>query len=140
VEDARSAVVRRAVRDIDQDLGRLIEAFGPGATVVLVSDHGWDLEGNEHVFGPDGVLVVSPSDTQGFGGRADIYELAPTVLDLLGLPAESAMVARTVFDRPVRQRAARVIQTQRLRRAARPSADRLDLLKSVGYIARCLPS
>lgn len=136
VEEARSAAVRRAVRIIDRDLGRLIETFGAGATVVLVSDHGWELDGNEHVFGPDGVLVVSPSAEHGFGGRADIYEVAPTVLDLLGLPAESAMVARTVFDRPVRQRTGRVIQTQRLRQAARPSADRLDLLKSVGYIAR----
>lgn len=136
IEEDRLAVVRRAFRQVDADLGRLIQSFGPGTTVVLLSDHGWELGEGEHVFGPDGVLVVSPASEPGLGGRADIYEVAPSILQLLGLPAEAAMVGRSVFDRAVPRRNERVIEINRLRRASLPSADRLDLLKSVGYIAK----
>lgn len=136
IEEDRLAVVRGAFRQMDEDLGRLIRAFGPDTTVVLLSDHGWELGAGEHVFGPDGVLVVSPATAPGFGGRADIYEVAPSILELLGLPAEAAMLGRNVFDREVARRNQRVIKTNLLRRAARPSADRLSLLRSVGYIAK----
>ena len=120
IGDDRAWRVREAFARLDADIGRLMTAFGPDSTLMLVSDHGWETGGDEHVFGPDGVMAVSPSPKPGFGGRVDVYHVAPTILGALGVPGGvGTPVART-----------------QLRKAAQPSVDRLQLLKSVGYIAR----
>lgn len=128
--------IRSALRLIDRDLARVIAAFGSPATIVLVSDHGWQLDGVEHVFGPDGVLVITPGDEPGVAQRSNVYHVAPTILALLGLPAEAGMTPVTAAGLTMPTRAPRRLSQTQLRKAAQPSTDRLNLLKSLGYLAR----
>ncbi len=90
----------------DAMLGRLVELAGPDASVLLVSDHGFE-SGVRRPRGPvnparwhraQGVLVIN-----GPGIRADarvegatLLDLAPTVLALLGLPAGEDMEGRVL--------------------------------------------
>ena len=80
----------------DLMLGRLVDLAGPGAHVMIISDHGFE-SGERRPRGPvepakwhrpQGVLVL-----QGPGIRRDeriegatLLDVAPTVLTLLGLP------------------------------------------------------
>jgi hypothetical protein len=131
------APIAAVYRQVDADIERLISAFGPGATIVLASDHGWEPSEFTHVFGPDGVLVIGPSASPAFRGRTDIYRIAPTILHALGLAAEPGMVALDVDGHPLAQRPEHGDYARRvLRPAAKPSAERLELLRAIGYIAR----
>ena len=84
----------------DQQLGRLLAKRGENTTVVVVSDHGFrtgaerlkeqefkiELADASHL--PDGIIMVSgpgvKSGTKLTG--ADVYDVAPTILQVLGLP------------------------------------------------------
>ncbi|HET6463231.1 MAG TPA: tetratricopeptide repeat protein, partial [Candidatus Krumholzibacteria bacterium] len=84
----------------DQQLGRLLEKRGKNTTVVVVSDHGFrtgaerlkeqefkiELADASHL--PDGIIMVSGPGVKS-GARltgADVYDVAPTILQVLGLP------------------------------------------------------
>ena len=88
-----------AVTAVDRCLGRLADAVEEaGGALLITADHG----NAERMRGPDGttphtahtdgpvpaVLVGAPGVALGDGGLPDI---APTVLDLMGLPAPAAM-------------------------------------------------
>ncbi|MEW6322784.1 MAG: alkaline phosphatase family protein [Acidobacteriota bacterium] len=75
---------------LDAALATLVSAFGEG-TVVLVSDHGWSFSDYEHFLSPYGVLVIAHTGAAGYGGVADVLSVAPTVLSLLGVPADARM-------------------------------------------------
>ncbi len=132
LDQVHVSAIADAYRRVDRDIERLITAFGTPATVVLVSDHGWELGEAAHVFGPDGVWVVSPADRPGFAGCTDIYRVAPTLLSALGLPAESDMTPLTADGQPLRRASPRLVTRTQLLDAAGPSADRLELLRAVG--------
>ncbi len=84
----------------DRQLGRLLEKRGENTTIVVVSDHGFragserlqeqefkiELADASHL--PDGIIVVSgPGVKRGTQlSGADVYDIAPTILQVLGLP------------------------------------------------------
>ncbi len=93
-----------AVATVDRCLGRLADAVEEaGGALLITADHG----NAERMRGADGatphtahtdgpvpaVLVGAPGLALGDGGLTDI---APTVLDLMGLPAPAAMTGRSL--------------------------------------------
>ncbi len=104
--------VRDAVIAADRWLGRILEEAGPDANILVVSDHGMGPELTEdtqlnrtthqsggHQHGPPGFFAAA-----GPGFRHDarprqwghLLDVAPTVLGLLGLPADRAMPGRAM--------------------------------------------
>ncbi len=132
---ARSAVAA-AYAQVDAELRTLIDAFGEPATIVVVSDHGWDYSDYEHFLGPEGVMVVSGTGATGYGGVADVLSVAPTVLSLLGLPASSGMrpgLADIAPDRGVVPRADSSLPRNFVLEDI-VDQDRRDVLRSLGYL------
>jgi hypothetical protein len=91
----------RLVAEVDDD---------PRTVLIVVSDHGWAREpdgGYNHNFAPDGILIVYGADVCGGEGcrpllAPTILDVAPTVLERLGLPIseEIAGVPLSVFRAP----------------------------------------
>jgi len=83
------------IRYLDDQLARLLEAVGPGATVVVFSDHGeefWEHGGVEHGHGFFEELLRVPllvRDARLPPGRhrvpVSLLDVAPTLLELVGL-------------------------------------------------------
>ncbi len=101
------------VRWVDDELAALLEEVGPDATVALFSDHGeelWDHDGFEHghQFGDELLrvpfVVKSPGVRPGrYDAPTSLLDLAPTLLELAGLPADddaagSSLVPYTFGD------------------------------------------
>lgn len=117
-----SQVMPRVYELQDAMLGTLLELAGPGTTVMLLSDHGFHSDhlrprvqaalDDPHAamdarwHRPLGVLVLSgPGIKQGAEVHgANLLDIAPTALALLGLPIGGDMDGRVLvesFDRPV---------------------------------------
>jgi hypothetical protein len=77
----------RAYVQTDVIVRRFVEAF-PGATFVIVSDHGWTFSGYEHFGSPDGVFIISGPEVRAGQGLSEvsILDVAPTVLSAIRLP------------------------------------------------------
>lgn len=88
-------VVDRVWDSTDAHLARLLEAAGPDTTVLLTSDHGWSYgEPFGHDHAPDGVLLLAGPGVASPGALAtpaDVYDVAPTLLALFGLPPAAEM-------------------------------------------------
>ncbi len=100
-----------ACEAVDRGLGRLIEAsLARGGTVLVIADHG----NAELMLEPDGsphtahtinpvpcVLVSNAPELEGVKLRSGgaLADVAPTVLDLLGLPQPAVMTGRTLLER-----------------------------------------
>ncbi|RMG47336.1 MAG: hypothetical protein D6718_03845, partial [Acidobacteria bacterium] len=137
---------------------RLIEAAGPDAAVLVVSDHGfeviehkrhgdpWPEFGHDHA--PPGVFFalgpgVAPGPRR---PTISVYDIAPTVLGLAGYPAAEDMPGRPLteifgeLDRSeLRSRIASYGQRSRagaagFDRAREAEGRELELLRSLGYI------
>ncbi len=100
-EEVRPWVLARYdqnVRYVDDEVSRLLADFGDDATVVFFSDHGeefWEHGGVEHGHALWDELLRVPLILRAPGLRArrvstpvSLRDLAPTLLDLLGLPVE----------------------------------------------------
>jgi len=101
----------KACEAVDRGLGRLLEAtLARGGTLLVIADHG----NAEQMLEPDGsphtahtinpvpcVLVSDAAELQGVKLRSGgaLADVAPTVLDLLGLPQPAAMTGRTLLER-----------------------------------------
>ncbi len=145
----------------DQLLGRLLERRGPRTTVILVSDHGfrWGderlkeeefrLETADRDHLPEGIILVHGPGVRA-GARiegADHYDIAPTILHLLGLPLADdmpgAILAGPWGEGRPEPAAGRVAthETGEWRRAQAAQADPQlaagmeRALRSLGYIA-----
>jgi arylsulfatase A-like enzyme len=101
--------VRDAYVAFDRALGRVLEAFGRDATVVVVSDHGhgpwftWFGRGTPggHTDAPDGIFVaagpgIRPGMPDAFA--PSVLDVTPTVLRLLDLPAGADMEGRALDE------------------------------------------
>lgn len=96
-------VMAGAYAAVDRHLGRILEAMGDDATLVLVSDHGFDREtGHEGgpVQGTPGIVIL-----RGDGIRAgatirgaSVYDVAPTILALFGLPIPDDLRGRVLLS------------------------------------------
>lgn len=107
-----SNVIAGAYRLHDLFLGRLLELAGPGASVVLLSDHGFhsdhlrpkpipgDPVGAAVQHRDHGILVMAgegiKQDERIYG--AGLLDIAPTVLMMLGLPVGGDMPGRVLVD------------------------------------------
>jgi hypothetical protein len=130
----------------DSLIGSWLDWVGPRSALILVSDHGHDLAGRAHTFGPPGIFVAAGGPFRvGFRLKgASVLDLAPTVLYLLGLPVPQDMEGRVLVEALdpgwVAANPELTIKTYeiagRAERARMPAVDRrlLDELKALGYI------
>jgi tetratricopeptide (TPR) repeat protein/predicted AlkP superfamily phosphohydrolase/phosphomutase len=166
VSDEDFAAYRDAVAQYfkwqDEMLGRLLAERGPNTTVVVVSDHGFrtgDERLKEEPFRvetadashlPDGILILNGPGIEPGGPLpdADLYDVAPTVLHLLGIPVAedlqgeviTAALTRTYLkEHPIRTVA--TYETGPWDRGREVALDpeggeRMEsMLRSLGYIA-----
>lgn len=100
----------------DAALGRLLERAGPETTVIVLSDHGFHSgQGRPHLedlpperrmekeaswHRPTGILVAAGPGIRGGAtvAAANIVDLAPTALALLGLPAAQDFAGRVLAE------------------------------------------
>ncbi|HEV8580052.1 MAG TPA: alkaline phosphatase family protein [Thermoanaerobaculia bacterium] len=92
-------------RDFDRFLGRLLAAVGPQTVVIVASDHGHSPTivhslYTQHRHGPPGILLMRGGPVRrGLALQgADIYDLYPTVLYLLGLPVPQDVHGKVLLD------------------------------------------
>ncbi|HEX9636566.1 MAG TPA: alkaline phosphatase family protein [Acidobacteriota bacterium] len=150
LDDVLTDELEPILRATDHTLGRLVEAAGPGANIVVVSDHGFGFTrfGYTHHRNdrpPPGVLVLAgPSAAPGALERASVYDLLPTLARLLGLPLSRELRGRPLESalRGAALPPARFVRTyetspltpsqQRPDAAAEQNA--LEELRALGYI------
>jgi 2,3-bisphosphoglycerate-independent phosphoglycerate mutase len=100
----------RAVEALDHQVGRVLDAaIGAGYAAIVTADHGncdlmvdpeTDEPHTQHTTNPVPFLVVDQERwlLAASGGLADV---APTVLNLMGLPRHPAMTGRSLLVRPM---------------------------------------
>jgi hypothetical protein len=98
------------VRFLDQIVTDVRARMPEDATLVIVSDHGFDFRGYEHDNAPPGVfLAAGPGIRPGVVEGARVVDVTPTLLDFLDLPVADDMEGRLLpvarpggrFDRAV---------------------------------------
>ena len=103
-----------AVETVDTCLGRLSEAVErSGGTLVITADHGnaemmRDAETGEphtaHTLNPVPFVVVNPPRAIGRLEDGRLADVAPTLLDILGLAKPSAMIGHSLIAAPATAR------------------------------------
>ena len=150
-------VIPKVYRQTDALLGKLRARLNPDDVIIVVSDHGFQsipLRGNisgSHGDSPksvDGIYLIAggPTRKSTRGPALSLFDIAPTVLHLLGLPVPRYMqgkVADAVFDSQFMERQpVRFVDAYNL--ADRPRSDapgevpleseRINELKALGYL------
>ncbi len=97
--------IARIYRDVDRFLGALLARLEPDTTLIVASDHGHSPTlthklYTQHRHGPPGVILMwGPRIEPGAELIAPhIYDLAPTLHHLLGLPVASDMAGRVLLE------------------------------------------
>jgi len=95
-------VVDRYHELIDGILGEVLEHVGDDVTIVMLSDHGFE-DRYQHARAPDGFAILAgPAIVARPRAEAkvaiSVYEIAPTVAALLGLPVAEDLVGRARTD------------------------------------------
>lgn len=142
-------VVSGAYRAVDRALGRIQEAFGPG-NVVVVSDHGFQLEGAQaftHAQGPAGIfLAAGPAFRPGRVDGLSVLDVLPLLLFLKGFAVaedfdgrlpERALDPALLAARPPRRIASYGTRGRTARvapGAADVDAQMLERLRALGYL------
>jgi Tfp pilus assembly protein PilF len=100
-------------RHADELVGRIVDAAGPGAAVILCSDHGFRTGGNRPLTDPrigygqaadwhrkHGVVILhGPPFRRGVEiEEASVLDITPTVLTAFGLPAAEEMDGRPILE------------------------------------------
>lgn len=105
----------QAIEVVDTCLGRLLEGIGKaGGTAIIIADHGnaelmWDEQGNPwtaHTTNPVPFILVEGEKRKiaGYGTdvalRSDgcLADIAPTILQILGLPQPPEMTGRSMIQ------------------------------------------
>jgi hypothetical protein len=99
------AAIPDTYRAFDRFLGALVGRLAPGTTLVVVSDHGHsptvaDRMYSQHRHGPPGILLLW-GDAVRRGVEledADVYDVTPTILHLLGFPVGADMAGRVLLE------------------------------------------
>lgn len=108
-------VVPAYYRYVDFMIGELLKRVPKDATIMLVSDHGhdanydWDPDApigeygkwttGSHGNAPPGIILFSgPGVQPGAVRRTTIYDVTPTLLALVGLPASTDMPGRVITE------------------------------------------
>jgi hypothetical protein len=92
-------VIGRYHEFVDRLVGEVLAEVPEEAVIVMLSDHGFE-DRYSHSRAPDGFAIMAggasvPSPER---GRIGIYEIAPTVAVLLGLPVAQDLVAEARVD------------------------------------------
>ena len=81
-----------ASRVLDEFVGDVLSRLPEEATLVIVSDHGFDFRGYEHDNAPPGVLIArGPGVQPGPFSGASLVDVTPTLLHALHLPVADDM-------------------------------------------------
>ena len=112
----RMGAAIKAVETVDSCLGRLSEAVeAAGGTLVITADHGnaemmRDPETGEphtaHTLNPVPLVVVNPPGAIRHLEDGRLSDVAPTLLDILGLPKPPVMTGHSLIASAEQQRAA----------------------------------
>lgn len=138
-----SRLLEPVYRYEDALLGRLMSQLEEDVNVLVVSDHGftWESEGLGHEeTAPPGIFVAwGPAFVEGRRlPEVRLYDVAPTVLHVLGLPLARDLDGQLLDDALARERPPRFVDTYGTRetgRAKSPLEDRiLEELRSLGYV------
>ena len=106
---------REAITTVDRCVGRLLDATGRmGGTLLITADHGNAevMQGDDgnpwtaHTTNPVPFILIEGEQRKlaGHGGVADLREgggladVAPTILDILGLPVPEAMTGKSLVS------------------------------------------
>jgi hypothetical protein len=143
-------VVSESYRRVDQAIGEIMAA-APDANVLIVSDHGFQLEGApgqpvyHHMSGPAGIfLAAGPSFRAGHVNGLTVFDVLPLAAALKGFPVandlpgrvpEEVLKALVLESRPI-QRVATYGRRQGQVAAAVSTADgeALERLRALGYV------
>jgi hypothetical protein len=96
-------VVSEAYRTVDRALGDLLAAFGPEANVVVLSDHGFELQAHppdfkpsyDHRNGAAGVFVAAgPAFRPGRAVGLGVLDIFPLLAELKGFPLADDLEGR----------------------------------------------
>jgi predicted AlkP superfamily pyrophosphatase or phosphodiesterase len=158
---AMGHVIPAYYRYVDSLIAELLGRVPSDALVILVSDHGhdanvlWDPNAaigdyakwsmGNHGNAPPGILLFAgPGVQPGYLRRTTVYDLAPTLLALIGIPPSRDMPGRVIteaFTPEAREGLSRerVDRKAPPRSAHRPTAadidpELLEKLRSLGYI------
>jgi len=93
-------VINEAFTTTDTMIGHILEKVDPEATILIVSDHGFIYAGEQHWYAPPGAFIASGKNIASVGEILDasVYDIAPTILYLAGLP-----VAKNMLGKPLAQ-------------------------------------
>ena len=157
IDQAFAAVVAPAYRFMDRIVGKYLARLDERSALVLCSDHGFRFFKGNYAHAhlamepPDGVILLAGAGIR-LGSRlsgASIFDVAPTLLHLLGQPVAAdmdggvltaALQEETLRRAPVRTVASYETGTRRAASDAageHPKLDKdvLDDLKTLGYIS-----
>jgi hypothetical protein len=86
-------VIARYHEFVDQIVGELLAEIPQDTIVIALSDHGFE-DRFAHARAPEGFAIVAggPTVATSERGRLSIYEIAPTIAMLLGLPVADDLV------------------------------------------------
>lgn len=132
---------------LDSVLGRVRAAVGPDVTLVLVSDHGFQLSPTKPLVegqhrGTAVFAAVGPHVRDGATAQMHVFDVAPTLMALLGLPAAADMPGRARDDLFELGELPAPVATRRLERgiievgegAGAGDAALRDQLQALGYL------
>jgi hypothetical protein len=93
-------VVENAYALRDSLAGVWASWVGENDALMILSDHGWELNGSNHHYSAPGVLIMvgKPFRKGAAIKGASILDIAPTVLYLLGLPVPRDMEGRVLSE------------------------------------------
>jgi len=87
---------------LDNQINRLMKAAGEDATFIILSDHGFNLDGTGHFSGePDGAIIISGPITRKGAlelKSISVYDITPTILYVLGIPVAEDMDGRVLEE------------------------------------------
>lgn len=84
----------------DSLIGDILTSRGPDDIVMIVSDHGHDLDGSGHRFGPGGIIMMAGAGIHPAGRLegARVYDILPTALYSIGLPVPHGLAGNVLID------------------------------------------
>jgi tetratricopeptide (TPR) repeat protein len=156
--EAAATGVARYFSVVDRWLGRMLAGCPESeCAVLIVSDHGfkWGSDRPREFSGtaaataalwhrPQGIFVLAGKDVRALGRVAEapsVYDVAPTIAALLGLPAGKSWRGKPLPGCPATPRAAvnwaALVPPESYRPAAagaQPSPEYVNQLKSLGYL------
>ncbi len=154
-------VVPAYYRYVDSMIGDLLQRVPKDSLIVLISDHGhdanmdWDPKAEIGEYGkwtmgshgnaPPGIILFSgPGVQAGYLRRTTVYDVAPTLLALVGIPPSSDMPGRVITEafQPEARALLRHERVDRKPQSRAPSHPKradidpeiLEKLRSLGYI------